>query len=274
MENVFMQLPLHWQEWVKENLDRKCDPRGIVDLMVKSGSYNRKLANAAVRDAMGNGESASMPDINTSKNIIHTPDRKVNVLLTMAAPRIVVLGNVISEEECAQLTMYCDQRMERSPVVSDITGKMEQHAGRTSSGSMLQRGETELVKRIEARLAFLANWPVERGEGMQVLRYEKGNEYRPHFDWFDSTLPGPSKHLERGGQRLGTFVIYLSDVEEGGGTSFPSIGLEVQPQKGGAVFFMNTDSFLTPDQLTLHAGQPVVKGVKHVANKWLRERTY
>jgi prolyl 4-hydroxylase len=75
-----------------------------------------------------------------------------------------------------------------------------------------------------------------------------------------------------GGQRLGTFILYLNTVESGGGTSFPAIGLEVIPKKCGAVFFVNTDSQYVPDQLTLHAGSPVVKGVKFIANKWLLER--
>jgi len=112
---------------------------------------------------------------------------------------------------------------------------------------------------------------VERSDGLQVLRYDTGGEYRPHFDWIDPDLPGLHKYLKVGGQRLGTFVLYLSKVESGGRTSFPAIGLEVIPKKGGAIFFVNTDSRHTPDQLTLHAGTPVVKGVKLVANKWLRQ---
>ena len=164
--------------------------------------------------------------------------------------------------------------MAPSPVVGNADGASEIHAHRTSRGAMLQRQENELVARIEARLAFLAKWPIERGEGMQVLRYEKGNEYRAHYDWFDPEMPGPRKHLERGGQRVGTFVIYLTEVEQGGGTAFPGIGLEVMPKKGGAVFFANTDDRGVPDKQTLHAGTPVIRGVKMVANKWLREREY
>jgi prolyl 4-hydroxylase len=247
--------------------------------MVRNGNFDSNLATAAIREALANSSNdmpaaQPLPDIDTTANTVRTPDRQINILMTLATPRIVVLGNVLSDEECDALAAFSDQRMERSPVVADADGGMQLHAHRTSSGAMLQRGETELINRVEARLAALANWPVERGEGMQVLRYEPGNEYRAHFDWFDADAPGPRKHLERGGQRLGTFVLYLSDVEQGGGTAFPAIGLEVQPQKGGAVFFVNTDPYGAPDRRTLHAGMPVVKGLKFVANKWLRERRY
>ena len=155
---------------------------------------------------------------------------------------------------------------------ADADGNVQVHENRTSRDVMLRRSETALIARIEARLAALAQWPVERSEGMQVLRYGTGDEYRAHFDWMNPDLPGLRKHMEVGGQRVGTFVLYLSKVERGGGTSFPAIGMEVMPKKGAALFFVNADCQHVPDQLTLHAGSPVVKGVKFIANKWLRQR--
>lgn len=275
-------LPQEWQVWIKDNLARGCEPGAMANVMVRDGKFEATLARAAIEEARSRSfahlppppEPQPMPDIDTSANVIHTPDRAVDVLLTLKAPRIVLLGNVLSGDECDELIRYGEQRLQRSPVVSDTDGATQVHAHRTSRGAMLQRGETELVARIEARLAALTQWPVENGEGMQLLRYEKGNEYRPHFDWFDPALPGPRRHLERGGQRVGTVVMYLSDVEQGGGTSFPNVGLQVQPKKGSAVFFANTDVYRVPEQNSLHAGEPVEKGVKFIATKWLRERMY
>ena len=191
--------------------------------------------------------------------------------MTLKSPRIVLLGNVLSDDECDALAQYCLPRLERSSVVADAEGNVQVHPSRTSMGVLLSRGETPLIANIEARLAALANWPVQSSEGLQVSRYDAAEEYRPHFDWVDPKLPGLQKHLVHGGQRLGTFILYLSEVEAGGTTSFPSLGLEVVPRKGGALFFLNTDSQLVPDEQTLHAGRPVVKGVKFVANKWLRQ---
>lgn len=268
-----------WQDWLNDNLARGCTPESLETVMVRDGGFDQTVARAAISEARQGGFNMiatpqQMPQVDTSTNRIRTPDRDVDVLLTLASPRVVLLGNVLSEAECDALIAYSSARMEPSPVISDTDEKNRLHEHRSSRGAMLQRGECELVSRIEARLAALTAWPVERGEGLQVLRYEKGNEYRPHFDWFDPALPGPRKHLERGGQRVATVVIYLSDVEQGGATSFPEAGLQVQPKKGCAMFFANTDAYGAPDRRSLHAGDPVERGTKVIATKWLRQREY
>jgi prolyl 4-hydroxylase len=272
-------LPQEWQSWINDNLQRGCEPGGMAQVMIRDGKFDAQLATAAIAEARDTRfpitqTARPMPRIDAAVNAIHTPDRMVDVLLMLNAPRIVVLGNLLSGDECDAMITYTEQRLQRSPVVADSNGRTELHAHRTSSGAMLQRGESELIARIEARLAGLTQWPAENGEGLQLLRYDGGNEYRPHYDWFNPALPGPRKHLERGGQRVATIIMYLSDVEQGGATSFPNIGLQVQPKKGGAVFFANTDPYGAPDPQTLHAGEPVVKGVKFIATKWLRERAY
>ncbi|WP_334189567.1 2OG-Fe(II) oxygenase [Noviherbaspirillum sp.] len=280
MENtVLASLPKEWQSWILDNLARGCEPTAMGEIMVRDGHFDNRLAHAAIEEARHSSRATvavrqPMPEIDTSANTIHALDRSVQVLFTLKTPRIVLLGNVVSDEECDALCAFAQSRLTRSPVVGDEDGSTKVHAERTSRGAMLARGETELVARIDARLGALANWPVDHAEGLQVVHYEKGNEYRPHFDWFDPTMPGPRKHMEHGGQRVGTFVVYLSDVEQGGGTAFPGLGLEVQPRKGNAVFFANTNAFGEPDKQTLHAGSPVVRGVKFIANKWLRQHTY
>lgn len=279
MKSALATLPPVWQAWINDNLARGCEPGSMAAVMVRDGRFDAQLARAVIEEARRSSprlpaEMQPMPTINTSYNTIVAPDRVVDVLLTLKSPRVVLLGNVLSHEECDTLVAYSRDRLERSPVISEKDEKTRLHEHRSSRGAMLQRGESELVARIEARLAGLTAWPAERGEGLQVLHYEKGNEYRPHFDWFDPALPGPRKHLERGGQRLATVIMYLSDVDQGGATSFPEVGLQVQPKKGCAVFFANTDGFGAPDHKALHAGEPVERGTKVIATKWLRQREY
>ena len=212
------------------------------------------------------------PRLDESPAQVDCGDRSVNVLLAMARPRIVVFGNLLSAEECDALIAAAAPRMARSLTVATQTGGEEVNDDRTSDGMFFQRGETPLLQGIEERIAKLLNWPIENGEGLQVLHYRPGAEYKPHYDYFDPAEPGTPTILRRGGQRVGTLVIYLNTPEQGGGTTFPDVHMEVAPQRGYAVFF----SYERPDPSTrtLHGGAPVIAGDKWIATKWLREREF
>ena len=212
------------------------------------------------------------PQIDDSPAQVDCGDRVVNVLLTMARPRVVVFGNLLSPEECDALIAAATPRMARSLTVATKTGGEEINADRTSDGMFFQRGDNPVVQRIEERIARLLNWPLENGEGLQVLHYRPGAEYKPHYDYFDPAEPGTPTILKRGGQRVGTLVMYLNTPEKGGGTTFPDVHLEVAPQRGNAVFFSYERPH--PTTRTLHGGAPVIAGEKWVATKWLRERKF
>ena len=103
----------------------------------------------------------------------------------------------------------------------------------------------------------LLDWPLENGEGLQILRYRPGAEYKPHYDYFDPAEPGTPAILKRGGQRLASIVCYLNTPEAGGATVFPEAGIEVAPVRGNAVFFSYDRPH--PSTRTLHGGAPVTR---------------
>ena len=203
-----------------------------------------------------------------------TGDRAVEILMTLGSPRIALFGNLLSAQECEQLIEASRHRLERSTVVNAETGEYDVHADRTSAGTHFERGETPLVARIEKRLGELIGCPVDNGEPLQVLHYLPGDEYKPHYDYFDASQPGGERVLAMGGQRIATVVMYLNDVEAGGSTVFPALGLEVLPRRGSAVYFVNASASGEVDPRTLHGGSPVVAGEKWIATKWLRQRRY
>ena len=146
------------------------------------------------------------------------------------------------------------------------------NAARTSDGMFFERGETDLIRRIESRIATLLRWPLDHGEGLQVLRYRPGAEYQPHYDYFEPAHASTPGILKRGGQRVATLVMYLNTPVAGGSTIFPDIGLDVAPVKGNAVFFSYDRPH--PSTQTLHGGSPVLDGEKWVATKWLRQGVF
>jgi prolyl 4-hydroxylase len=196
----------------------------------------------------------------------------VQVLAHMLLPRVIVFGNVLTAGECEQLIELARSGLQRSLVVGRESVGEEIHDSRTSEGTSFTRGANPLCERIERRIAVLLDWPHENGEGLQVLRYAPGDEYKPHYDWFDPAQPGSAAALARGGQRVASLVMYLNTPARGGATVFPDVRFEVAARRGNAVFF----SYERPHPMTrtLHAGAPVLEGEKWIATKWLRERRH
>ena len=202
------------------------------------------------------------PDLDGSPLYLDAGDRRVHVLHTVTHPRVVVFGDLLADDECEARVAAAAKRLARSLTVETQTGGETLNVDRTSDGMFFERGENEIVARIEQRIAHLLRWPLAFGEGLQVLRYAPGAQYRPHYDYFDPAEPGTPTILRRGGQRVGTLVMYLQEPERGGATVFPDIGLEVAPKRGTAVFFSYERH--DPGTLTVHGGAPVLAGVKWV----------
>lgn len=271
--------------WLQAQVAAGAAPHDMLRGMCASG-WDEAVARAAVEQLLQRpvaGVSAEPaapaqrrpmpdPDLEGSPPLLKLPDREVQVLMHTRHPRVVLFGKLLSDAECDALVELARPRLARSETVDHATGGTEVNAARTSDGMFFRRNETPLVSRIEQRIAALLRWPAEKGEGLQVLRYRPGAQYRPHFDYFDPAQPGTPAVLKRGGQRVATLIVYLRAPARGGATIFPDAGLEIAPVKGHAVFF----SYDRPDPATgtLHGGAPVIDGEKWVATKWLREDAY
>jgi prolyl 4-hydroxylase len=190
--------------------------------------------------------------------VIVVDGHPVEVVMSLRLPRVVIFGHLLTDQECEELMAQAAPRLARSETVDTATGGSEVHAARTSDGMFFERGETPLIDRIERRIATLVNWPLDRGEGLQILRYRPGAQYKAHNDYFDPAQPGTPK--------------ILNTPDRGGATVFPDVGLEVAPVRGSAVFF----SYDRPHAVTktLHGGAPVLAGEKWVATKWMRQGVF
>jgi prolyl 4-hydroxylase len=126
------------------------------------------------------------------------------------------------------------------------------------------------VMRLTQRIENVTAIPQGNYENFQVLRYNVGQFYRTHHDM------SSSDNQLACGPRILTFFLYLSDVEEGGGTNFPRLDLTVQPKRGSAVLWpsvLNEDP-TRQDPRTFHQALPVVKGAKFAANAWIHLYDY
>jgi prolyl 4-hydroxylase len=195
--------------------------------------------------------------------------RAIGVSLSVDAPMLRVLDGILSEQECGDLIELARPRLQRTLTV-DTDGRYQVDQRRTSEGTFFAIDELPLIGLIEQRLSRLLEVPVNHGEGLQILHYLPGQQYEPHYDWFDPELPSFGPMTKLGGQRIASVVMYLNTPEQGGGTAFPAVGLTITARRGSAVYF----AYEGGDRTSLHAGLPVTRGEKWIATKWLRERPF
>lgn len=200
------------------------------------------------------------------------------------SPRIILFRSFLSPEECDYLIAIARPRLGKSTVVDVNTGKGIESKVRTSTSMFLTSAERKypMIEAIEKRISIYSMVPVENGELLQILRYEPGQFYRPHHDYFADEF-----NTKRGGQRVATFLMYLTEGMQGGETFFPWVGDRtcscggeekkgtcVEPRKGDALLFWSQKLDGSVDPTTSHGSCTVVEGEKWSATKWLRQKAF
>lgn len=272
------QMSSELRDWIISTLNSGVSPVVIADGLIKKG-FDPRFSYESLFRIVGNEGLKSederdipyiyeTPRIGNKGNIIYTKDREIKVLSRVEKPFILHLDNVLSEQECDELIHLSKDRLQPSRVVDSATGEEKIASGRTSKGMYYTIMENEFIAKLEKRFAELTSYPIENGEGLQVLNYDVGEEYKAHFDYYP-----PNKIQEdKGGQRIATLLLYLNDVEAGGETTFPKAGVSIVPKKGSAVYFHYGNSHNQVDRLSVHSSIPVSEGEKWVATKWIRQR--
>jgi prolyl 4-hydroxylase len=175
----------------------------------------------------------------------------------------------IPPDLCSELIRLTDLGR-RPSTIADANGDMYFRTSETCDLSP----EEPAVRDLEARLLALTAIDPAHGEPVQGQRYDVGQEFKPHTDYFDPFGADFEKYCAIAGQRTWTFMIYLNEVEAGGGTRFMTLKKIVQPEPGKLLGWNNRRPDGRPNPNTLHHGMKVRKGVKYVITKWYRERPW
>nr|AFK35574.1 unknown [Lotus japonicus] len=200
-------------------------------------------------------------------------------------PRAFVYEGFLTGLECDHLISLAKSELKRSAVADNLPGDSKLSEVRTSSGMFISKKKDPIVAGIEDKISAWTFLPKENGEDMQVLRYEHGQKYDPHYDYFTDKV-----NIVRGGHRMATVLLYLTNVTRGGETVFPVAeepprrrgletnsdlsecakkGIAVKPRRGDALLFFSLHTTAIPDTDSLHAGCPVIEGEKWSATKWI-----
>lgn len=194
---------------------------------------------------------------------------EVVLAMILHSPRIVLFDNVASVEECAALRQYyASADLPRSAMIDGAEPII--NASRTSTNNWIPEGTNTVADKIQQRISVLTACSIKRMESLNIINYDVAQEYRSHFDYFDDVASLP-EGFQKGGQRVGTFIVYLNDVKQGGFTRFPNLGLTVTPRMGAGLYFEYKRGRKRDDGLTLHTGTPVINGAKWIATTWIRE---
>ncbi|XDV44885.1 hypothetical protein PO909_013103, partial [Leuciscus waleckii] len=208
-------------------------------------------------------------------------------------PRIIRYHEIITEKEMEKVKELAKPRLRRATISNPITGVLETaqyriskrratvhdpQTGklttaqyRVSKSAWLAAYEHPVVDHINQRIEDITGLDVKTAEELQVANYGVGGQYEPHFDFGRKDEPDAFKELGTG-NRIATWLFYMSDVSAGGATVFPEVGAAVKPMKGTAVFWYNLFPSGEGDYSTRHAACPVLVGNKWVSNKWIHER--
>mmetsp|Transcript_13032 Transcript_13032/g.37880 ORF Transcript_13032/g.37880 Transcript_13032/m.37880 type:complete len:289 (+) Transcript_13032:762-1628(+) len=205
-------------------------------------------------------------------------------------PRITYYPGFVDKDRCEHIMNLAKKHMSPSSLAYRPGESIpESQDVRTSSGTFLSREmdrEAGVLSWLEERIAAVTHLPVENGEAFNLLRYMPTQHYDSHYDSFSPDQYGPQPT-----QRIATFLLFLSDVEEGGETVFKregrthgndtiadwrgcedNIGVKVKPRQGDAVLFWSTRPDLSLDDHALHGACPVKKGEKWSMAKWIHEK--
>jgi len=227
--------------------------------------------------------------LNISTSPIYSPGDMNNMFSTISSrygnqydinivstdPWIVTFDNFLTDDEVDAI-ISTQKRWERS-TDSGLTNEFGEtgrvlSSGRTSTNSWCDQycQDHPLVKNAMKKIEEVTFIPKDNYESFQVLHYDVGQYYKTHHDF------GIEDNALACGPRILTFFLYLSDVEEGGETNFPTLNIAVKPKKGRALLWPSVlDSNLNRiDSRTRHEAKPVIKGIKYAANAWIHLFNY
>ncbi len=172
-----------------------------------------------------------------------------------------VMEGFLSPEKCQHLIDTYQGLCKRSTVV-DNDGKDVIDGGRTSSTYFLPDDDW-VVQEIRKRACKMAGVPESHCEGLQLVRYAKGEQYKYHYDYYDAISDNQRQH---------TFLVYLNDfeMEDGGSTMFKHYNIKVYPRTGRCVWFRNMIDEKVNEK-SLHSGEEVHSDkIKYAINVWIR----
>lgn len=259
-----------WTDWLRTNLERKCDRNELIEILKANGFDLATICrNMDALSPVTSPPVIALPDYAAiARTRITRPDSGLMSVQQVLSDKVqlYVLENFMTEEECDRIVEIAGLQLRPSTVT---TGEKNY---RTSSTSDLSLLNDPAVEALDEKIARTLGICLSHSEGIQAQRYEVGQEFRQHTDYFEEGTEEYATFAGSRGQRTWTFMVYLNNCQSGGGTNFVALNKIFMPRKCMALVWNNLLPDGRPNPNTLHAGMPVEAGHKIIITKWFRDR--
>jgi prolyl 4-hydroxylase len=258
-----------WTDWLALNMSRGCDIETLINVLIDNNftpasifaALSRPQKEPAVLQRPRNFKSHGRADIDSLGNdkIQWLPSEKIELF---------TIEDVLSRSECQTLIDLC-QGLFRT---SGLSQKDPDETFRTSETADLLPRIDPVISKVNERLARCVGLPLGLAEPTQIQRYQVGQQFKSHTDFFEPYSREYAEFCSQTGNRTWTFMVYLNDGCEGGETHFDRIDMTFRPTTGMGLAWNNRYSDGSVNYDTLHAGKPVLSGEKYVITQWFREQ--
>jgi prolyl 4-hydroxylase len=260
--NANAPMDKRWLGWLREQMDLACDMSVAVGTLRKLG-YSDAAIVAGMDAVRPRGNALELgvqqpPLLRRNPPTLHKIDTQKFDAYT--------LDDFLSPKECARIIALTVHHLQPSM----LSYASPDAAFRTSKTSHLCHLKSPVALNIDAKICKTLGIRAEYSEGIQAQRYDVGEQFKPHWDYFEPGTESFRRLAGVRGNRTWTFMVYLNDGMEGGATRFTVIDHAVKPKIGMALFWYNLNADGSPNTATMHCGEPVVSGHKNIITKWFR----
>lgn len=174
----------------------------------------------------------------------------------------LVIDDFATDEECDELMKIADESRKVRATLGSERKTDNKVRNNTTSFVEVQKSLRDKVNKLLQSKGV----PTDKYESVQVQIYEPNEHYNAHTDsWVSSEVCKKDSTVL---QRSWTCVLYLNNVEEGGGTYFTKADARIMPKKGRVACWNNLDHNGHVNMMSEHMGEDVIKGKKYLANFW------
>jgi prolyl 4-hydroxylase len=191
-----------------------------------------------------------------------------------AADGVLVLDRFVSLRKCGELLSELEhaywrasrtyERQSDETFKSVLAGK---RISETAHQHVFPDALVEVLAGVEQRLVESFGVDLDHLEWWQGTRYPIGGRFDYHLDsgyWDDHYA----------GDRVRTFLLYLTTPAAGGGTHFRALDLLVEAEAGRLVVWNDLFPDGSPNHSMIHAGTPVLAGEKITLVTWERQKRF